>query len=53
MVDWLRIQSIEDLEFGRKYLFRPEFLPLLFSYIGVKSGILALDMGCGTGSFHV
>ena len=48
---WLRVQSVEDLELGRKYLFRPEYLPLLYSYLGIKLGIIASDIGCGTGSF--
>jgi len=49
--DWQRVQSVEDLELGRKYLFQPEFIPLLHSYLGVKPGLVMADVGCGTGSF--
>lgn len=49
--DWQRVQSVEDLELGREYLFRPEFVPLLYSYLGVRPGLTVADIGCGTGSF--
>jgi len=50
-LDWQRVQSVEDLELGRKYLFRPEFIPLLYSYLGIRCGVIVADVGCGTGSF--
>ena len=49
--DWQRVQSVEDLELGREYLFRPEFVPLLYSYLGIRPGLAVADIGCGTGSF--
>lgn len=51
LINWQKVQSIEDLEIGRKYMFRPEYVPILYSYLGIKPGIIAADIGCGTGYF--
>lgn len=41
----------ERLELMWRYVYRPEFIPLLKTYIGVESGMNILDIGCGTGFF--
>jgi ubiquinone/menaquinone biosynthesis C-methylase UbiE len=40
-----------ELETGRTYLWRKEFLPLLYNYLELKRGQTVVDVGCGTGSF--
>jgi ubiquinone/menaquinone biosynthesis C-methylase UbiE len=40
-----------ELETGRTYLWRKEFLPLLYKYLELKRGQTIVDVGCGTGSF--
>src|SRR5712691_11883395 len=39
------------LELGRKYMWREEFLPLLFKYLELSPGQRVVDVGCGTGFF--
>ena len=39
----------EALELGRRYTYRPEFMPLLLEYLGAVPGMRILDVGCGTG----
>lgn len=39
----------ERLELLWRFVYRPEFIPLLKEYVGVKSGMKVLDSGCGTG----
>ncbi len=39
----------ERLELLWRYAYPPEFTPLFQEYIGVKSGMEILDVGCGTG----
>lgn len=40
-----------QLELGRKYMWRQEFLPLLHGYLEVSPGQTVVDVGCGTGFF--
>lgn len=39
----------DRLEIGVRYAYRPEFLPLLMTYLGAESGMSMLEVGCGTG----
>ena len=39
----------ERLELTWRYAYRPEFVPLLMDYLGARSGMCILDVGCGTG----
>jgi len=41
----------ERLELLWQYVYTPEFIPLLIDYIGIKSGMKVLDVGCGTAFF--
>ena len=38
----------ERLELTWKYAYRTEFLPLLMTYLGARSGTRILEVGCGT-----
>ncbi len=39
----------ERLELLWRYVYQPDFVPLLKKYIGIKSGMHILDVGSGTG----
>ncbi len=39
----------ERLELNWRYAYRPEFIPLLLAYLGVRPKMRILDDGCGTG----
>ena len=39
----------ERLELNWRDAYRPEFIPLLMAYLGVRPGMRILDAGCGTG----
>ncbi len=39
----------DALERGRRYSYRPEYLPLLLDYLGAHAQMRILDVGCGTG----
>lgn len=41
----------KKLETGRKYMWRKEFLPLLYNYLELSRDMTVLDVGCGTGFF--
>lgn len=41
--------SGEELELGRKYMWRREFIPLLYKYLDIQPGQTIVDVGCGTG----
>lgn len=41
----------EVLEYGRKYVWRPEYLQHLQMYLSVDPGGIVMDVGCGTGFF--
>ena len=36
-------------EMELRYAYRPEFVPLLIQYLGVKPGMHILEAGCGSG----
>lgn len=40
-----------DLERGRKYMWREEYVPLLMKYLDIHPGQRIADVGCGTGFF--
>ncbi len=39
----------DRLEQNWRYAYRPEFIPLLLEYLGVRPGLSILDTGCGSG----
>jgi ubiquinone/menaquinone biosynthesis C-methylase UbiE len=41
----------EGLELRGKYLWGDEFIPVLYKHLGVRPGIIAVDVGCGSGFF--
>jgi ubiquinone/menaquinone biosynthesis C-methylase UbiE len=40
-----------ELEIGRTYMWRREFLPALYKYLELHKGQTIVDVGCGTGAF--
>ncbi len=47
---WSAIQPAEVLEESRAARFRPEWRPLLFSYLGLAEGMQVLEVCCGPGT---
>jgi len=45
------VWSAEGLELRGRYLWRDELVPMLHRHLGVKPGIIAIDVGCGSGFF--
>jgi ubiquinone/menaquinone biosynthesis C-methylase UbiE len=45
------VWTSESLELRGKYLWRDELIPMLYRHLGVKPGIKAIDVGCGSGFF--
>jgi len=43
--------TAEGLELRGKYLWKDELIPMLYRHLGVKPGITAIDVGCGSGFF--
>jgi len=41
----------EGMERRGKYLWTTEFVPILHQHLGVEPGIVAVDVGCGSGFF--
>jgi ubiquinone/menaquinone biosynthesis C-methylase UbiE len=39
------------MEIGRRYEYDPDFLPVLYKWLDLKPGMLAVDVGCGSGYF--
>lgn len=39
----------ENLERGRRYMWKEEFLPILYKYLFLSRNQIAVDVGCGTG----
>lgn len=39
----------DRLEIGLHYAYRPEYVPLLLTYLGAGPGMSVLEVGCGTG----
>ena len=51
MSGWGRYQTAEEMEVGRRYEYNPEFLPVLYKWLSLKPGMVAVDVGCGSGYF--
>jgi len=41
--------SGKSLELSRKYMWRKEFIPILYKYLDIHPGQTIVDVGCGTG----
>jgi ubiquinone/menaquinone biosynthesis C-methylase UbiE len=41
--------TAEGLELRGKYLWRDELIPMLHKHLGVRPGLIAVDVGCGSG----
>lgn len=39
----------DRMELGLRYAYRPEFVPLLMTYLGARPGKSIFEVGCGTG----
>ena len=48
---WGKGFDVKGLETSSRYLWRPEFVPLLMRYLDIKPGQTVVDVGCGTGVF--
>jgi len=51
LTGWGKYQTAEEMELGRRYEYRNEFLSVLFEWLGVKPETTSVDVGCGSGYF--
>ncbi|MCP4147503.1 MAG: class I SAM-dependent methyltransferase [bacterium] len=48
--NWSELQSIEILEFTRRFIFLDDHRPLFFKNAGIEKGDTVVDLGCGSGA---
>ena len=51
MSGWGKYQTAEEMEISRKYEYDTDFLPVLYDWLNLKSDMLVVDVGCGSGYF--
>jgi ubiquinone/menaquinone biosynthesis C-methylase UbiE len=51
LTGWGRYQTAEEMEIGRRYEYDSAFFPTLYGWLGLRPGMLVVDVGCGSGYF--